>query len=225
MITVFIRTIIIYVFLIAAIRFSGKRQVGELEPTELIITMMLSELASYPILDKDIPLSYAIIPITLLLCTELIISYVSLHSPTFKSLIAGKPSYIIMNGKLSQKELSRQRLCLSELLCALRQNGISDIADVDCAVLEESGKLSVFLKPEKAPITPERLGVPSERSDVAHLLIIDGRVSKDSLKNSGWTLSRLDGELKNRGIKTKDVFLFSLSADGEILIIPKENQK
>ena len=147
----------VYFMLIITLRLMGKRQIGELQLSELIVTILLSELAAIPIADKDIPLFYAIVPILLLLSLEVILSYIVLRLPGVKNLFAGRPSIIINKGVLNQKELERQRTGISELLCSLRQSGISDIGDVEYAILEQNGRFSVFPKAASSSVTPQQM--------------------------------------------------------------------
>ena len=225
MITIFIRTVLIYVILVFSMRLMGKRQVGELQLSELTVTILLSELAAYPLTDKDAPFAYSVVCILLLLSIEVIVSFVLLRFPSLKVLLTGKPSMIIRNGKLDQRELTRQRLCLSELLCALRQEGVFDIADVKYAILEENGKLSVFPKPDAAPLTPRDAKIKADDSGIAHSLIVDRKIIHQNLKDAGWTRSRLDKELKRRNCRLSDVFLFSVDDAENVTVIYRESTK
>ena len=207
MATVLIRTLIIYLVFIITIRLMGKRQVGELEISELVITFMISELATMPIQNPTIPLSYAVIPIIVLVVGEIVFSFLITKSKLLKKLIIGNPSYIIKKGKLNQGELSRLRMGLSELLYELRLKDIDNISNVDYAILEENGKLSVFEK---------------DKSKLSHAIIIDGDIVKSNLelicKDEKWVLSYL----KRHKIDLKNVFLLCASEDLSINIIMKE---
>lgn len=207
MATVLIRTLIIYLAFIITIRLMGKRQVGELEISELVITFMISELATTPIQNPTIPLSYAVIPIIVLVVGEIVFSFLITKSKLLKKLIVGNPSYIIKKGKLNQGELSRLRMGLSELLYELRLKDIDNISNVDYAILEENGKLSVFEK---------------DKSKLSHAIIIDGDIVKSNLelicKNEEWVLSYLE----RHNIDLKNVFLLCASEDLSINIIMKE---
>ena len=216
-----LKTVFIYFFLIISMRLMGKRQVGELEVSELIVTFMLSEIAASPIMNKNVPLLHAVIPILILLGLEVIISYLLMRFPNLKKLMVGKPSMIISRGELNQKELKRQRMCLSELISALRQQGISDIADVHYAILEENGKLSVFPKASRSPVTPQQLKLDINDGGIARSLIIDGRIVKANLTD-GWNRPRLERILEEKNIEVSDVFLLSVSPDGTLYIILKE---
>lgn len=207
MATVLIRTLIIYLVFIITIRLMGKRQVGELEISELVITFMISELATMPIQNPSIPLSYVVIPIVVLVVGEIVSSFLVTKSKLAKKIILGNPSYIIKKGKLNQRELSRLRMGLSELLYELRLKDIDDISNIDYAILEENGKLSVFEK---------------EKSKLSHALIIDGEIVKSNLelisKDEAWVLNYL----KRHNLNLKDIFLLSSNEDLSINIIMKE---
>ena len=222
MIEICLRTVIIYFFLIITMRLMGKRQVGELEVSELIVTFMLSEIAVNPIINKKATIFHAAVPIALLLGIEVLISILLMRFPALKRLITGKPSMIIENGILDRKELQKQRMCLSELIGALRQQGVGDIADVQFAILEENGKLSVFPKASRAGATPNQLGIEVDDGGIAMSLIIDGIIIKSNLKGK-WNYEKLQRELSKRKLAASDVFLFSVSPDGSIYIMMKDS--
>ena len=208
--SIFVRTLIIYLFLSISIRIMGKRQIGELEVEELVSTLVLSEVAALPIADPDIPLTNAIIPVLFIVCLEIIISYTKNKSSVLKKYIEGEPIYLIKQGKLLQSELKRNRISVNELLCELRIQGIADISEVDYAVLEKNGSISVFKKNE----TP-----------LSHALIIDGEVNEKSLAQLGRDEKWLNKKLLETGICASEVFLLTAN-DGDILyIIRKENEK
>ncbi len=224
MITVFVRTLVIYVILILSMRLMGKRQIGELQISELVITFMLSELAVIPITDKHIPISYAVLPILLLLSLEVIISFLMMKSKVLKKFFFGRPSIIINKGKLYQKELSDLRIDINELLCELRLKNIASISDVEYAILEENGKLSVFPKSEKAPLTADTMSLKPTEHGIAHAVILDGAVSEVNLKcakkDRGW----LDNELSARGLESENIFLMSVDDAGEITVIANNKE-
>ena len=208
--SIFVRTLIIYLFLSISIRIMGKRQIGELEVEELVSTLVLSEVAALPIADPDIPLTNAIIPVLFIVCLEIIISYTKNKSSVLKKYIEGEPIYLIKQGKLLQSELKRNRISVNELLCELRIQGIADISEVDYAVLEKNGSISVFKKNE----TP-----------LSYALIIDGEVNEKSLAQLGRDEKWLNKKLLETGICASEVFLLTAN-DGDILyIIRKENEK
>ena len=224
MITVFTRTILIYLILIFTMRLMGKRQVGELQLSELIVTIMLSDFAATPIYETDIPFTYAVTPILLLLSVEVILSFIILHVPRLKILLGGRPSLIIKKGKLDQKELKRQRMCLSELIGSLREQGISDIGDVEYAILEENGKLSVFEKASKKPPCAEDLKIRVSEKGIAHSLILDKVIIERNLKEAGWSEEKLMKKLKSLGTDKDKILLFSVNDLGETTIIYKDEK-
>ncbi|MBQ2729747.1 MAG: DUF421 domain-containing protein [Clostridia bacterium] len=224
MVTVFTRTILIYSILIISMRLMGKRQVGELQLSELIVTIMLSDFAATPIYETDIPFSYAVIPILLLLSVEVILSFFMLHVPKLKILLGGKPSLIIRKGILDQKELKRQRMCLSELISSLRQQGIADIGDVEYAIIEENGKLSVFEKASAKPPKAENSDICVKEHGISHSLILDKMIIDRNLKSAGWTRKKLESNLKKLGKKKEDILLFAVDDCGKTTIIYKDEK-
>lgn len=224
MITVFARTLLIYLILIFSMRLMGKRQVGELQLSELIVTIMLSDFAATPIYETDIPFSFAIFPILLLLSIEVILSYIILHVPKLKILLGGRPSFIIKNGILDQKELKKQRMCISELIGSLRQAGVASIDEVEYAILEENGKLSVFQKAKKAPLTASDANINVRESGIAHSLIIDKEIIERNLQLAGWDHKKIQNELSKLGRKKEEILLFAVNDLGETTIIYKEEK-
>jgi uncharacterized membrane protein YcaP (DUF421 family) len=222
MVTVYIRTLIIYIILISAMRLMGKRQIGELQVAELVTTLMISELAVIPMQNTDTPVAYSVIPIVLLLSIEVISSFVLTKCAKLRSIFHGKPSIIILRGKLIQSELSRLRINLNELLSELRLKDISDIDDVEYAILEENGKLSVFTKREKNNFTPADAGLKPEENGIAHAVIIDGSVSDINLALAQKDRRWLDKYLKENNYLISDVFMMTVDDAGKINVIKRD---
>ena len=199
MATVLIRTVIVYALFVLAIRLTGKRQIGEMQISELVVTFMISELATAPIQDISIPIAYSIVPITILLAFEVIVSFSVTKSKKLKKIFTGNPNYIIRNGKINQKELGKLRIGLNELLGELRLKDVSDINDVDYAIVEQNGKLSVFLKKDKQNVTSGDLELSLKRSGLGHAVIIDGNIDYTNLqyaqKNEAWLTNSLRQEI------------------------------
>ena len=213
--TVLIRTIVIYILFMFAIRLMGKRQVGELQLSELVTTFMLSELAINPIQDTSIPIAYSLIPLVFLLSAEVITSFIMSRLPHVKRVLNGAPSILIQNGKLNQPELSRSRISISEFLGELRLKDIGDISLVDYAILEENGKLSVFLKN----------GAEKKRdTQIAHSLILDGVINKSSLEITKRDEDWIYSYLKKKNLCLKDIFLMTCDSSNTINIILKEEK-
>ena len=216
-----IRTIIVYFYLIIAMRLTGKRQIGQMQMSEFVTALLLSELAALPITDLSIPLFSSLVPIILLLCLEISVPFIANKIPIFKKIIDGTPSIIIKQGKLDQNELDRLRLSVDELLSELRLKNITDINDVEYAILEQNGQLSVISRTALNTVTKEDLGIHSPESGFAHPLIISGHFSNFNLsltgKNKKWVKKQLGGK------NVKDILLFTINDNGQINIINKES--
>lgn len=212
MAVLWIRTIVIYLFLIIILRIMGKRQIGELEVSDLITTFLLSELATMPLSNNDIPLFYTVIPITLILFFEVTSAFFSTKSKWFKKFLCGNPSYLIKKGQVDQKELQKLRMSMEELLTALRQAEVSNISSVDYAILEVNGKLSVMKKNS------------DDASGLSHPVIVDGRLDQYQLSLSGKNEQWIFQQLKKQKYSLKDVFLLTVDDSGTVNIIGKEKR-
>lgn len=224
MVTVFLRTFIMYALLLGAIRLMGKRQVGELEISELAITFMLSELAVVPISDKNIPLLYSVVPILILLSVEIILSFAISKSPQFKKLILGRPSVIIKRGKIDQGELKKLRMSVSELMSELRLKGISSVSDVEYAIVEDNGKLSVFTKKSASPLTAEDAEVEVDETGIAHSVVIEGKIYSENMELAGKTEKWIREKIRESGTDTERIFLMTVDDNDNIYIIKKEDK-
>ena len=207
---IFIRTLLIYLFLSISIKIMGKRQIGELEVEELVSTLVISEVAALPIADPDIPLMNAIIPVLFIVCLEIIISYVKNKSALLKKYVEGEPIYLVYRGKLLQNVLKENRLSINELLCEMRIQSISSIEEIDYAVLEQNGSISIFKKDD----TP-----------LSHSVIVDGEVDLNMLSLLGHDGKWLEKQLFKKRLNTSDVFLMTLNDNDDIYIIRKENEQ
>lgn len=224
MTTALFRTIILYLALMVGLRLLGKRQIGELEPSELVLTLIISDLAAVPMQDFGIPLINGLLPIVTLLCLSLLLSFLNLKSIRLRSLLCGRPTTIIRNGKLQQKEMAQNRLTVDELLEQLRGQGISDLSAVKYAILETSGKVSVFPYTKESPLTPAAAGMEvADDVSLPVLLINDGRLMERNLLASGHTRQWLASQLRQRGIASVDqVFLFTVDDGETVVCVPKE---
>lgn len=222
MLTILIRTVLIYILLHAMLRLMGKRQLGELEVTELISTLLLSELATFPIENAEIPVLFALIPITVIVSLEIILSFIKNKSRRLKRLLEGVPSILIERGKLRQSELRHLRLSAEEFLGELRLQGVTRLSDVYYAILEPNGQLSVILRKECQPITPQDLNIPQKETGISHTLVIDGAISTHELKVCNKTEEWLRKKLKEEGATLQNTFLFSIDDAGKTTFIPKE---
>ena len=226
MITAFTRTIILYILIMTGLRLMGKRQLGELEPGDLVLAMMLSDLAAVPMQDFGIPLLSGVIPILTLLALSMLISQLSLHSLRFRSLVCGTPTVLIRNGEIQQEALRKNRYTLDELLEELRLQGICDIGDVKYAILENSGQLSILPWVQQQPATAAQLGLsPKDNVTLPTILINDGRVIKKHLLDCGLDETWLRKELTKAHLTSpKQAFLLTLDENGQVTCIKKEEQ-
>ena len=226
MATAFFRTIILYLLLIAGLRLTGKRQIGELEPIELVLTMLLSDLASVPMQDFDSPLINGVVPILTLLALTTLLSYISFRSGRFRSLICGEPAIVVRYGKLQQRAMRHNRMTVDELLEELRGQGVTDLKDVQYAVLETSGQVSVLLRSEAQPVTPRQLSLNVTEQLLPVLLINDGRLLRGNLRQTGHDEAWLQAQLSENGVDApSQVFLLSIDERGEIICIVKDSAK
>ena len=224
MITAFVRTIILYFLITAGLRIMGKRQIGELEPGELVLTMMISDLATVPMQDFGIPLLAGIIPILTLLSLSLLLSQLSLRNLTLRRLICGEPAVLIRDGEIQQSAMRKNRITLDELLEQLRCQGCCSIQDVKYAILENSGQLSVLIQAAQKPPTVSQLGLSVQDAvTLPTILINDGRTLSQNLAACGKTESWLLDELKKRAIRSpQELFMLTLDEQGQLTYIKKE---
>ena len=226
MITAFFRTVLLYALLILGLRLTGKRQIGQLEPIEFVLMMLLSDLASVPMQDFGLPLLQGIVPIATLLALSTLLSGVSLLSIRFRSLICGEPTLIVRDGILQQSAMKRSRLTLDEVLEELRVQGVSSLADVKYAVLETSGQLSVLPRADCQPVTPRQLSLQPEDPQTLPIVVIsDGRLLRRSMERLGLDDGWLQARLRDAGVRSpREVFLLSVDEAGSVVCLPKEGK-
>lgn len=226
MVIALFRTMILYLLLIVGIRLLGKRQVGELEPAELVLTMILSDLAAVPMQDFGLPLAYGVVPIVTLLCITMILSVLTMRSVRLRAILCGKPSIVLRNGKLCQKEMRKVRMTVDELLEELRLQGITDLSTVKYAILETSGSLSVLLYEEEKPATPKQLSLKCPTPSLPIIIINDGRVLDKQLKWLGYDQKWLMKELNARKFSDpRQVFLLTADETGVVFCAGKDGRK
>ena len=217
MLIVLMRTLILYAFVVIAMRVMGKRQIGQLQPFELVVTIMLSELAAIPLGNPGIPLINGITPILTLLVAQVILSYISLKSDRARAVICGTPSVLIENGKILEPELQRLRYNLSDLMEQLRAKNIPNISDVEFAILETSGQLSVVPKSQKRPVVPEDLNLATKYEGLPYTLVMDGHIIHKNLDKLNLDIAWLYRQFKSFGITDSgDVLLASIDTEGKL---------
>lgn len=222
MISTIIRTFIIYCAVSVCVRLMGKRQLGELQPGELVITILMSEIAAMPIGDNSIPVINSLIPLILLVSFEIINSLIDRKSVRFRHLTEGKPVTIIRNGELLQKELKNLRFTINDVLSGLRQKDVFDIEDVQYAVVETNGTLSVLLKPEKRPATPKTVGKTEKDNGMPCSVVIDGKIIESSLKDCGVTQKELLSKIQRETDDIKNILLMTVDKSKKYNIIYKK---
>ncbi len=216
MLIIFIRTILIYLLLLGAMRLMGKRQIGELEVTDLVITLLLSDIATHPIADPEIPISHALIPIITLLAMEVTLSLILSRCPRLKNLGSARPNVLIRRGVINQKELNDLRISTEELISELRQKDITDLRDVEYAILEQNGKISVIPRGAEQPPTRTELGISAQESGITHIIISRGVINHYNLKQMGFEQKWLDKQLHRYHCRAKEVFLMTANDLGEV---------
>lgn len=224
MIIIVIRTLILYVVVIFSLRIMGKRQIGELQPSELVAAIMISDLATVPMESVDIPLFSGIVPVLTLIIAEVATSFLSLKSRRIRKFITGEPSIVIYDGKINESELERLRFNLNDLLEELRLCGYYHISDIAVAVIETSGKLSVIPNERARPVTVDDLKIKDiKRECLPCVVISDGKCDNNELKRSGMTYDKLCAVIKSHGAENvKDVFFASVDADGSVFLQLKD---
>jgi len=224
MLVVFFRTVILYCVVIFGVRLMGKRQLGELSPSELVITILISNIATLPIEEINTPLFTGLLPILSLVCFEIIISVINMRFKKLRQFFSGKPVIIISDGVLDQSKLKELRFSVDDLTAQLRSNGIFDIREVDFAVVETNGKISIYQKFAARPLTPKALKLPDDPSDNSPQLpiVTDGRVNDENLSACGKDLQWLSGMLASHRLKREDVLLMTSSRMGDVCIVKKD---
>ena len=222
MLTTIIRVVILYLFVSAAIRIMGKRNIGELQPTELVITLLLSEFASIPIEDNSVPLINSLIPVMILISLEIINSVISMKSTKFRNISDGNALLIIKDGKLDQKQLKKLRFSVDDVLSALRQKDVFDINEVAYAIIETNGTLSVLLKPQFQNATKQDVKVKTKNDGYTCPVIIDGVVLKKNLDVLEINKEDIEKILEKKKIHKKQVFLMNIDKNKNTEIILKE---
>ncbi|MDO5560969.1 MAG: DUF421 domain-containing protein [Oscillospiraceae bacterium] len=227
MIILIIRTFILYILVIFSVRFMGKRQIGQMQPTELVVTMLISNLATLSLEDTDTPLLIGIIPILFLVSFDVIISIFTLKFRGFRRLVSGTPQIVISNGQVDMKKLKALRMSVDDLLESLRSNSIFDISEVQFAIVETNGKISTYQKApfraaEKQDITPD---MKQSDIDPPYVIINDGNLLTKGQDAAKLSPKELNNILDSNKTQISDVFLFTCDSNKKYTIIKKNNHK
>lgn len=225
MASILCRTLIVYLFLMTVMRMLGKRQLGELQLSELVSTLLLSELAAIPITDSNIPILYGILPVAFIFALEIIIPSLFFHFPILRKWVEGSPAFLILHGKIQQNELKKNRITPEEFLAVLRTNKVSDPSEVDYAILEASGAISIFLMTRIEPPTREEMSIHAPHKGIPHILISDGHFNRSVLKQMNYSEHEIMRILQKKYLPLCNVYLLTVDDLGQFTIIKKEASK
>ncbi len=223
MILIFVRTIFLYLLVLLVMRFMGKREIGQMQPFELVIAIMIADLAATPMAEVGIPILYGAIPILVLLFMHIIISILNIKSIRVREIICGKPRILINKGVIDEKALIKENFTINELQERLRVNNVYNIADVEYAILETSGQISVILKSQKRTTTPEDLGIQTQPAKISYDLVIDGKIMNDNLQKLNKTYGWLKNELTKYKLTPEESLIVVLNEDGTLYCQKKMN--
>lgn len=221
MLITIIRTLILYIFVAFAVRLMGKRQLSELQPSELVVTLLIADLASIPMENNDKPILSGIIPTLILISCEILISVVMMKNSFFRKLICGSPVMVIEDGKILRDKMSSLRITTEDLCVQLRQQGIFSIEDVEYCIVETNGKLSVLQKPEKRTPSAEDLNIEISDEGLEVVVINDGEYLKSSMEINNTSVKEIENIIKREKVKLKDIFIMTYNKKGDYNIIRK----
>ena len=216
------KTVLLYLILFAAMRLVGKRQLGQMEPTEFVVTMLVANLASIPIENPDIPISHGLIAILSVVVLEMIFSTVALHCIRFRRILCGKPVILMENGKFLQDNMRKNRVTLDELISQLREKDIMDPQSVQYAILETGGNLSVFPYPQERPASAKEAGIATDQASLPITIVTDGKIYPDNLQTAGKDRSWIDQILRQHNTTLKDTFLLTVDKQDKVFFLGKE---
>ena len=222
---IIIRTITVYFSLLVTMRLLGKRQLGEMELSEFVLAALIADLASLPLQDLGIPMINGLVPILVLFCCELLIAGLCMNHIRLRTAFYGRPSLLVIRGRISQKEMHRNRFTPDELMQELRNQGFLDISTVQYAILETDGKLNVIPFPNQRPVTAEQLGIDAGDEAYPFIVISEGRILEANLKHIGRDRNWLNKQLSKQGLPGPEhVFLMTADQSGHIYFAKKEEQ-
>ena len=221
MLITFFRSILIYIFVLIVMRLMGKREIGQLQPFELAIAIMIADLASIPMTDSGIPITNGIISILGLLM-HLVISFLNVKSIKAREIICGKPTILIYRGKIDEKALKKERFTINELEERLRGNNIYNLGDVEYAILETSGQVTVIQKPEKRNTIPEDFNIIPDYEGIPYDLVVDGKIMEKNLQAIGKNYQWLKKQVEKFNMKPEEALIVTYDAKGQIFCQKKE---
>ena len=216
MLIVFFRSIVLYIIVLIVMRLMGKREIGQLQPFELAIAIMIADLAAVPMAETGIPISNGIIPILGLLVMHLIISFLNLKSMKIREILCGKPAILIYRGKIDEKVLKKERFTLNELQERLRSSNVVNLGDVEYAILETSGQVTVIQKTDKRTTTPKDFNIMPEYEGIPYDLVVDGKVMYNNLKIIGKDYNWLKKQVNKFNMEPEEALIVSFDAGNQI---------
>lgn len=222
MLVTFFRAILLYIIVLIVMRLMGKREIGQLQPFELAISIMIADLASIPMTDAGVPISNGIIPILGLLVMHLVISVVNLKSIKAREIICGKPRILIYRGKIDEKALKKERFTINELEERLRGNNVVNLGDVEYAILETSGNITVIQKPEKRNTIPEDFNIVPDYEGISYDLVVDGKIMDENLRKLGKNYQWLKKQVEKFNIRPEEALVATIDGKGQIFCQEKE---
>ena len=225
MLITLIRSILLYIIVLIVMRIMGKREIGQLQPFELAISIMIADLASIPMADVGIPISNGIIPILGLLVMHLITSFANIKSMKIRGIMCGKPTILIYRGKIDEAALKRERFTLNELQERLRGNNVFNLGDVEYAILETSGQITVIQKPNKRVTIPEDFNIMPEYEGIPYDLVVDGKIMYENLKQIGKNEIWLEKQVEKFKMKPQEALIVTYDGKGQIFCQKKEKIK
>lgn len=223
MLTMIFRTMLLYALLLLLVRLLGKRQLGQMEPSEFVVSMLLANLATIPMEEPSTPVMHGIVPIALIFAAEYLIAYLTLRSIFIRRLFCGKPVILIENGKISAKNLRRTRINLDELTMHLREKEIFDLSEVKFAILETNGQLSTLMYTKNMPASAKEAGIKVQETELPITLISDGKLMRDNLDLTDKTEQWVQTELKKRNCTQKQTLLLTVDAANRVYFVKRED--
>ena len=228
MLVIFVRAIFLYILVLIVMRFMGKREISQLQPFELVISIMIADLSTTPMSDTGIPILYGIVPILGLLMMHILIAILNLKSIRFREVMCGKPRILMFRGKIDEDALIKENVTINELEERLRINNVFNLEDVEYAILETSGQITVIQKPNKRTTTPEDFGMEPEYVGISYDLVIDGKVMTENLQKLGKNYKWLEKQTEKFHMRPEDALVVVISGNGSIFCqrkMEKENGK
>lgn len=216
MLIVFLRSIVLYIIVLIVMRLMGKREIGQLQPFELAIAIMIADLAAVPMAETGIPISNGIIPILGLLVMHLIISFLNLKSMKIREILCGKPAILIYRGKIDEKVLKKERFTLNELQERLRSSNVVNLGDVEYAILETSGQVTVIQKPDKRTTTPKDFNITPEYEGIPYDLVVDGKVMYKNLKTIGKDYNWLKKQVNKFNMEPEEALIVTFDGGSQM---------